>query len=213
MSVESKGTTQTSTPFIAMPKSREIAVVALFSALSIILTLISNYVLRLVFVPPVSYLLFDFGEIPAILCFLILGPKAGLSVAVVEWITLNLMPSSAPLIGPLFKLLSVGSTMIGIWVAWKLAGNRNLKVKFTIAGFGASISRAGVMTVFNAALLFSYGLSPSPLFYYILYLTAIFNILHVVLDVIPSYLVLELAQVRLMLRKNGMTWFERGVRK
>ncbi|MDG6907903.1 MAG: hypothetical protein JRN20_19205 [Nitrososphaerota archaeon] len=188
------------------------ATIALFGAFSIIFTIFSNLVFKLGFIPPVSYLLFDLGEIPPILCFLIIGPRAGVAVAVIEWLSLNLFPTTAPLIGPLFKLLSVIPTIVGLWIGWKLLPrpNSTLKSRLAVGSVAAAVLRAIVMTVPNALyLIFGFGLNPSQsIFYYILELTAVFNFLQIPFDVVPSYIIIQLPQVKRLLRNNRMTWFE-----
>jgi riboflavin transporter FmnP len=209
----------TSEPSLAkpkiIPKSREIAAIGLFGALSIVLSVISNFVLKLAFVPPVSYLLFDFGEIPVIISFFILGPRSGFSVAVVEWIALNLLPTSLFFLGPLFKFLSVSLTLAGLWLGWKITKRANFKTRFVTASIVSSIVRAVVMTIPNAILLILFFHYPesSEILYLSLELTGIFNVLQIPFDFVPTYIFLELPQVRHVLRKNGMTWFELGLQK
>lgn len=202
-------------PKSVMPKSREIAAIGLFGALSIILTIISNLILKLAFVPPVNYLLFDFGEIPVMISFLMIGPRSGASVAVIEWLALNLLPTTTPLIGPLFKFMSVMLTICGLWIGWKLARTSDLKIKFSVSSVVSAVLRATVMTIPNAALLvLFFGLPDfSRTLYFFLELTAIFNVLQVPFDLVPTYIIVQLPQIRHMLRKNGMTWFESGVPK
>lgn len=195
-----------------IPRTREIAFIALFGSLSIILTVVSNLIVKIAFVPPVSYLLFDLGEIPVIICFFAIGPRGGLSAALIEWLALNLLPTTTPIIGPLFKLFSVGATILGLWIGWKLEKNSSFKTKFAAGSFIAAISRASVMTLPNALfLIYLFGLGPSnPEFYLFLELTAIFNVLQIPFDVVPTYIILHLPQVKLMLGKNGLTWFDKS---
>jgi riboflavin transporter FmnP len=197
-------------PVNKIPRTREIAVIGLFGALSIILTIVSNLLLKLAFVPPVNYLLFDFGEIPVMICFMIIGPRAGLSVAVIEWFALNLLPTTTPLIGPLFKFMSVGLTLAGLWMAWKILAKSKITTRFGVGAVAAALLRASVMTLPNAAfLILSYHIPPtSSLLFLFLELTAFFNVLQIPFDLVPTYILLKLPQVRQMLLKNGMTWFE-----
>jgi riboflavin transporter FmnP len=202
-------------PIKRIPRSREIAAIGLFGALSIILTIISNLLVKIAFVPPVSYLLFDFGEIPVMISFLIIGPRSGFTVAVIEWLSLNLLPTSIPLLGPLFKFMSVSLTVAGLWIGWKLFRTSDSKIKLGVSSVVSAILRAAIMTIPNAALLvLIFGLPPfSAILYFYLELTAIFNILQIPFDLIPTYVLVQLPQVKHMLRKNGMTWFESGVSK
>ena len=196
----------------SMPKTREIAAVGLFGALSIMLTIVSNRVLVIQFIPPVSYLLFDLGEIPVMACFLMVGPRAGVTAAIVEWIALNLQPTSVPLIGPLFKLLSVLSTFLGIWAGWYLFRRLKMDHRFAGSSIIAALTRSLLMSGPNALFLMVYfHVSPASGLYYFLELTAIFNVLQVPFDLIPTFVIIRLPQVRHTFRSNGMTWFESRV--
>jgi riboflavin transporter FmnP len=198
-----------------LPKSREIAAIGLFSAFSIILTIVSNLVVKLAFIPPVTYLLFDFGEIPVIICFLIIGPRGGFSVAVVEFLALNLLPTTSPVIGPLFKLISVGLTLVGLLIGFKITRSQGFKSKMGASSVFSAILRSIGMTLPNAILLvYLFHFTPlSAAFDYTLELTAVFNILQIPFDFIPTYIILDLPQMKQILRMNGMTWFESGVRR
>ncbi len=198
---------------VRLPKSREIATVGLFSAFSIILTIISNLVLKLAFVPPVTYLLFDFGEIPVVICFLLVGPRGGFCVAAVEFFALNLLPTTTPLIGPLFKFMSVAITLLGLWIGFKIIKSRSFKSKIAASSVFSAILRSVGMTIPNAVwLVYSFHFVPfSSLLYYTLELTAVFNVLQIPFDLVPTYIILDLPQMKHILRKNGMTWFESGV--
>jgi riboflavin transporter FmnP len=195
-----------------IPRSREIALVGVFGALSIILSVVSNSFLKIAFVPPVSYLLFDFGEIPVVLCFFVVGPRAGFSAAVVELIALNLLPSSAPILGPLLKFMAVGSTLLGLWLSWVLVGRSpraGFRLKFVTAASAAVVSRVVVMTVANAIYLIEqFGVTAGHGLYVLLWLTAAFNALHVPFDLIPAFAILNLPQMKSVLRSSKTLWFE-----
>jgi riboflavin transporter FmnP len=194
----------------SVPKSRFIATVAMFGALSIILTVVSNLAVKIAFVPPANYLLFDFGEIPVILCFLVLGMRGGLAAAAIEYLALNLLPSSTPIIGPLFKVISVVATISALWLCWRITkNNSSLTSRFILGGIVAAIVRAAALTIPNALFLISFGLGGAlPLY---LEFTAVFNALQIPFDLIPIYIILQLPQVRMVLRKNGLNWYERTV--
>lgn len=197
---------------LSMPRTREIATVGLFGALSIMLTIVSNRVLVIQFIPPVNYLMFDLGEIPVMVCFLMVGPRAGVTAAIVEWIALNLQPTSVVLIGPLFKLLSVLSTLLGIWIGWKLFRNWKMNRRFVGSSVIAAITRSLLMSGPNALfLMVFFHISPASGLYFFLELTAVFNILQVPFDLIPTFIILSLPQVKHTFRSNSMTWFESRV--
>ncbi|MGI0084226.1 MAG: ECF transporter S component, partial [Nitrososphaerales archaeon] len=184
----------------------------LFGALSIMLTIVSNRVLIIQFIPPVNYLMFDLGEIPVMVCFLMMGPRAGVTAGVVEWLALNLQPTSVPLIGPLFKLLSVLSTLVGVWIGWRLLRSRKMKPKFAGSSVISAVTRSVLMTGPNALFLIIYfHISPTSGLYFFLELTALFNVLQIPFDLIPTFIIISLTQVKHTFRSNGMTWFESRV--
>ena len=201
------------TESVGVPKSREIAAVGLFGALSIMLSLISAYVLRLQFIPPTNYLLFDLGEIPVLICFLMYGPKAGFGTAFIELIALNILPTTLPIFGPLFKFLSVSTTILGLWIGLRVFKKWSSASRLLGSGLVAAIFRVAIMTVLNAPLLIVlFGVPAGSTLYFFLILTAIFNALHVPLDLVPSFYIVRLPSVRLVLRSSGMIWFESRVK-
>jgi hypothetical protein len=57
-------------------------------------------------------------------------------------------------------------------------------------------------------LMYFFGVPSGQYLIYLLELTAVFNVLQVPFDLVPTYIILRLPQVRLTLRKNGLVWFE-----
>jgi riboflavin transporter FmnP len=201
------------TQSVPIPRSRKITAVGLFGALSILLSLISAYILRLAFVPPTTYLLFDLGEIPVIICFMTFGPKAGFSAAVIELIALNILPTTLPILGPLFKFFSVSTTILGLWVGLELFKKWSDSSRLVGSGLLAIIFRVTIMTILNAPLLIVvFGVPAGNTLYFFLILTAIFNALHVPFDLIPSFYIVRFPSVRRALRSSGMIWFESRVK-
>ncbi|MGB9895343.1 MAG: ECF transporter S component [Thermoproteota archaeon] len=173
--------------------------------------------------PLVPYLKFDLAEIPTMISLILLGPLPGILTSLVYWIVLNFFGSFAP-IGPFLKFLAVLSTIVGAWIGTAICRkmkSRLLTYIVTILVLSA-IVRVVVLTLANYFVIWvlmpdflSYatfavslvtGIKLSPDFgglLVVLLLTAVFNILHVFLTVVPSF-VLAIALVK---RKIIKTWF------
>ncbi|MBO3768709.1 MAG: hypothetical protein QXS21_02820 [Thermoproteota archaeon] len=202
-----------------LSKTRTIVSSAFFGALAAILAVAP---LSFPF-PLIPYLKFDIAEVPAIISLFLFGPLPGLFTSLVYLVVLNFIGSFAP-IGPILKFLSVLSTMIGAWFGITICSRAKSK-PFTyivaVLVFSA-IVRVMILTLANYIVIWilmpnflSYatfavslatGIKLSPNFeglLVVLILTAIFNVLHVLFTIIPSF-VLVIALVR---RKVAKTWF------
>lgn len=182
--------------------------VALLSASTILLALIH---LKIPF-PPLPFLTFRFDEIPCVIAFLIFGFKAGLTVAFIEFLILNLGKPYHVLIGPLMKFLAIVSMLIGFVVAdklWKLKFKEFKRFGITVFLFMGMIFRVSVMA-FSTFILyyilfpklylpFAKGLlsrvmglsfsSDLELVSILLLFTSLFNALHVFFSLIPATIV------------------------
>jgi riboflavin transporter FmnP len=127
--------------------TRAIALTIVFTALAISLT---TFGLPAVFLPNVY---FRFWEIPIVIAFLLLGPKIGVTVAVLRTLAeLTLFPSPVgSFLGPLTALGGTLSMLLGVYSAtWllkrKVSRNRlsgtKLVIYFTVLG-----------TLFRAAIV------------------------------------------------------------
>src|ERR1700719_4641586 len=94
--------------------SRSLAGVAVFGALSVVLTLISQ-ALGLNF-PIIPYLQFDLGEVAILLAFFIFGPVPALIAALIEFATLLVLGVNAAFFDPELKLIAVLSSLLGVWI-------------------------------------------------------------------------------------------------
>ena len=193
-------------------KSRSLQVVlpAIFASIAVFMTM-SNLVFPF---PILPYLRFELAEIPVIIVFLIMGPIPGLTSTTVYWAILNVVGEWVP-IGPTMKFLSLAPTLMGLWVGLVLY-HRFLKGRRSIvASLGLSISfaiifRLLVTSLLNFVLLWylfpffldiamgsltsALGLTiPSKTAALLLTLlfTAVFNIIHTFLSIIPSYIVVK----------------------
>ncbi len=121
--------------------------------------------------PYAPFLYYQLWEIPIVIAFLAIGPKAGLTVAVVNTlILLAVFPGALPT-GPFYNLIAVLSMLAGIFIPYKLAthgrktedlGNflrQHVKlISISTTGLGITV-RILVTTVTNYFLL----QQPSPI--------------------------------------------------
>ncbi|MEM1655899.1 MAG: ECF transporter S component [Nitrososphaerota archaeon] len=185
---------------------RTIKQVAAASCLASLAALLAVLPLSFPF-PIIPYLKFDLAEVPVFLAFLTLGPSAGVFSAAVYWLVLLFVGAFSPL-GPTMKFAAVLSTLIGLWAGFKLRPSRGMG--FILGIIFGCIIRVILMSVFNylvlvymfpgflefaAASISAFlglrivdELAALPL---IMIFTAIFNVLHVPLSIIPAYLVVK----------------------
>ena len=162
--------------------------------------------LRLAFpYPLMPFLKFDLAEIPDTISFILLGPSGGLTTALTHWFVLNMKSSSVPVVGPLMKLLAISSMMLGLYIGAKLSGSGNrvrlllnlilwgMVSRVMIMGFATFVLYYALMPdtyiPFAQKVLNSVGLHVSGVLDVALaktLLTAVFNVLHVPLSVIPG---------------------------
>lgn len=200
---------------------------AIFASLAVFLTLA-----KLVFPFPIlPYLTFELAEIPVVVVFLIMGPVPGLTSAVIYWGILNVVGEWVP-IGPAMKFLSIGPTLIGLWLGLVLYNRLFKKRNSVTASLGLSITMAIILRVLVTTLLnfvvlwylFPFFLdlaagslkaalglnisSSAVALGFALVFTAIFNVIHTFLSVLPSYAISKaVAQARIPGLKD--IWIDR----
>ncbi len=202
-----------------------LAGVAVFGALSAILTILSQF-LGLNF-PLVPYLQFDFGEVAIVLSLFIFGPVPALVSSSVEFVTLLAIGQNAP-VGPLLKLFSMVSSIAGIWLGIGLASSirrANMRNVFGLGTAFGAVVRAAVMTLPNYYILvfFTYTiptvvgllsgafklvgitLTGANALVLVLGFTALFNVLQLLFVMGISFAVLKVPQV------NGLKIGGRGL--
>lgn len=167
--------------------------------------------------PPIPYLKFDLAEIPIFTAYFLMGPWVGFLSATLCWVVHNLVGEFVPL-GPAMKYAAVVSTLAGLHLGvWLLKRVRKRSVSAgVLAGTGlGALTRSVVMTMFNYLVLvvfmpfffeFAVGCveaffgisfaSDLDAFIWIFALTAVFNVLHTLLSVIPAYLTAEAVRRR-----------------
>lgn len=198
--------------FMGMLRTRVVVSSAmLFGALSALLAVLPLY-LRY---PIIPYLRFEVAEIPAVLAFLILGPGAAFISSAIYWGILLLIGEFTPL-GPTMKFTALFTTILGLWLGFKII--RGSPRASLIAGFCLGcLFRVLAMTALNyviltmlfpqfldfaaasiSAVLGSEFLSYISKVSAVLIFTAIFNVLHFILSMVPAYLL-----VKYMVRIRG----------
>lgn len=201
-----------------------LAGVAVFGALSAILTILSQF-LGLNF-PVVPYLQFDFGEVAIVLSLFIFGPIPAFVSSSVEFVTLLAIGQNAP-VGPLLKLFSMVSSIAGIWLGIGLASSirrANMRNVFGLGTAFGAVVRAAVMTLPNYYILVFFYTIPTIVgllsgafklagitltgtnaLVLVLGFTALFNVLQLLLVMVISFTVLKVPQV------NGLRIGGRGL--
>lgn len=191
-----------------------LAGVAVFGALSAILTYLSQF-LGLNF-PLVPYLQFDLGEVAIVLSLFIFGPIPALVSTSVEFVTLLAIGQQVP-VGPVLKLFAMVSTIAGIWLGIGLASSirrANMRNFFGLGTVFGAVVRAAVMTLPNYYVLAFLTTIPavvtslSSLFKLagitltdanalalVLSFTALFNVLQLLFIMVVSFAVLKVPQV------------------
>jgi riboflavin transporter FmnP len=196
--------------------SRSLAGVAVFGALSIVLTLISQ-ALGLNF-PIVTYLQFDLGEIAILLAFFIFGPVPALIAAFIEFATLLALGVNAAFFGPELKLIAILSSLLGVWIGVVTVRRTKEPTIKKAVGLGSVLGiviRAAAMTVPNYLLIIFLitvsgtlgavegsfkliGITPteSNVLVLVLIMTAVFNALQFAFVSAVTYGIVSLPQVQ-----------------
>lgn len=134
-------------------KTRTIAYVAVFAALTVVLNLSPAKIPA----PYMPFLFYQIWEIPIVAAFLCSGPIAGAMIAVLNTLVLlGLFPGALPT-GPLYNLAAVLGMLLGIYSSHKLLRRIFGKQSETVytassTAFGI-VSRVAIMTVVNYSLL------------------------------------------------------------
>jgi len=135
--------------------SKTIAVIAIFAALTVALTITSP--VRIPAPPPVSFLKYTVWEIPIVVAFMLFGSSVGVVVAIINAIVLlAVYPGDLP-VGPLYNLTAVLSMLLGIYVTHKLITKGfKMQSKTLLAAMSTALGgmlRVGIMTIVNWTFL------------------------------------------------------------
>jgi len=194
-------------------RTSRIAAASVSGALAFVLTLF--FKIPFPFLP---WLSFDFAEIPVMISFLIYGPATGVASSFILFLILLARGATFPP-GPYMKLAAVLSMQLGVWLGIRLSRairTRVLGLTFTTAvGLGA-VFRILFMTPINYLVV---GVLFAAPFYYntaskalnatlgitfgsqldfivlMLIFTAVYNGLHTLLSVLPTFPLLKMPQI------------------
>lgn len=137
--------------------TRTLALIIMFVALT---AAIDAFVPKIPF-PLVPFLLYNLWEIPIVVCFVVFGPKTGVSVALLNSLVLLILAPGFLPTGPFYNLVAVFAMLIGVLAAYKIATYRcpaedissflkthqlGLSISMTTLGI---ISRVAITTVTN----------------------------------------------------------------
>ncbi len=167
--------------------ARSLALIIIFVALAVALNVYGPKIPY----PFAPYLFFQLWEIPIVIAFLLIGPKSGIIVTVINTFILFFVFQGDLPSGPFYNLAAVLSMMIGIYLPYRIA-TRGCKTEnistylrrhiFTITLLITALgitTRVLVMTVVNCFALqqpFPFGFSlPQPAVLAFLPFGAIFN--------------------------------------
>lgn len=159
--------------------SKTIALIAVFAALTVALTLSSPVRIPAPYAP---FLIYQIWEIPIVAAFLLFGPKIGTSIAVINSVVLFFwFPGELPS-GPFYNLAAVLSMLLGVLLTIKLMGNFKIRSQAVMAPSATALgiaTRVLVMTVVNWIFLrypppVGYGM-PDPAILAFLPIVGLFN--------------------------------------
>lgn len=177
----------------------------------------------------VPYLQFELAEIPIIAGFLLYGPTVGVVAAFSYWGILNIIGEFVP-IGPAMAFTASLSTVVGMWFGFKVFKNfvGNRAVLLSLGVLTGIILRVIVATISNyiviwllfpfffdfaskavsSALGISFGSQMEALLV-ILVLTALFNVIQVIIITIPSLAIVKAVKNRVAMGKVVTPWIVR----
>ncbi len=153
--------------------------------------------------PYLPFLIYGLWEIPIVVAFLLIGPKSGAAVMIINALMLFAFFQGALPMGPFYNLAAIATMLLGVGIAQKLAKSSALKIKHialvVIVGTAVGIIfRIIAMSLVNYATLpldspFGFG---SPLSYVlsILPLLALFNGTVVLYTVPIAYTIVKTVQ-------------------
>jgi len=177
----------------------------------------------------VPYLEFELAEIPILAGFLLYGPTVGVVAAFSYWGILNMVGSFVP-IGPAMAFTASLSTVVGMWLGLK-AFRKLVSHKAALLSLGVLtgiVFRVIVTTISNyiviwllfpfffefasqtvsSALGMSFGSQIEALII-ILALTALFNVIQVIIITIPSLAIVKTVKNRVTMGKVVTPWITR----
>ena len=182
---------------MVISRSRRLSAIALFSALAIILNLIVK-----VPAPFAPFLTYQLWEVPIFAAFLIFGVEAGVAVAVINLVVLQVISPGPLPTGPLYNLFAILATMLGVAPVHRLLTRlrRGIAVVTVGATAAGAFSRVLIMTVVNGVILpYGYPIGfniPASQLPPLLIIIAVFNATIVLYTIPLSYVILRAVYTR-----------------
>jgi riboflavin transporter FmnP len=112
--------------------------------------------------PFYTFLFFQIWEIPIVIAFTLIGPKSGVTIALLNTLVLlAVFPGASPT-GPFYNLAAVLSMLLGIYLAYKLVANKQKPedstfrygtILVTVSTALGIVFRVGIMSVVNYVFL------------------------------------------------------------
>jgi len=97
--------------------TKRLSLIIIFIALTIALSIAGPKIPA----PYAPFLFYQLWEIPIVIAFLALGPKAGITIAVINALILIAVFPGPLLLGPVYNLIAVLSMLLGVYVPYKIA--------------------------------------------------------------------------------------------
>ncbi len=146
--------------------TKTLALTILFAVVTIILNpAFTNIVFPF---PLATFLFFQIWEIPIVIAFILIGPKPGVTISLLNTVVLlAVFPGASPT-GPFYNLAAVLSMLLGIYLAYKLVAIKQKPEKssfrygtiiIAVSTALGTIFRVGIMSIVNYAFL-GFGWSP-----------------------------------------------------
>jgi riboflavin transporter FmnP len=70
--------------------------------------------------PYAPFLFYQIWEIPIVIAFLVIGPKEGVIIAVINALVLLVVFPGALLLGPIYNLIAVLSMLLGVYIPYRI---------------------------------------------------------------------------------------------
>jgi riboflavin transporter FmnP len=112
--------------------------------------------------PLATFLFFQIWEIPIVIAFILIGPRSGVTIALLNTVVLlAVFPGASPT-GPFYNLAAVLSMLLGIYLAYKLVASKQKPENSTfrygtmLVAFSTALGiifRVGLMSIVNYVFL------------------------------------------------------------
>ena len=180
--------------------SKTITIIALFASIAIVLNLSPLKIPA----PFANYLIFQVWEIPIVIAFLLYGLKVGVTISIVNTVILFFVFPGALPTGPIYNLIAVLSTLLGIYIVKKFFNTHfNIGKETILTTFStviAIIFRVIIMSLVNWVVLrypppLGYAIEPNALPPFIV-ATALFNGIIVLYTIPIAYIIARAVTLR-----------------